>query len=109
MKDSSDHSTVDFLQFKKDHVSKCLLLEIRETYKISQNQAAILLSLHKMTISKIERGKASHNNEIYLKLLILRDVSQLPGAIQAINYILDNVSGHHAYHAAMSLKLAAQL
>ena len=87
----------------KAGVSEGLVHRLRDAYRLTQKDAALLLSVHPMSVSKLENHRATLSRELRNKVLILLDVSLIPGAVDSIRYVLKAQGGDEACWLALSL------
>lgn len=89
-------------------VSQRLVADIRAGLGLSQHAFAGLVNLHPQTVSKLERGALSMDEQLRHKLLMLRDILGVPGVAEMVRYMVQNYRGDDAYWLAQAVhKVAA--
>lgn len=92
-----------------DKVSQGLVKDFRKAFELNQEQASQLLSVHPMTVSKLERGKLKLDRAIRDKLLILMDVRHIPGIVPMVHHLLKHGAESDAFFVSMMLQKVTQL
>ena len=84
-------------------LSNYLVREIRQDFNMTQNQFAELLEIHPQNLSQFETGRNPVTDGLLSKLLLLRDISHVPGIALSLIYVVDHVSGRRAWLMAEML------
>lgn len=83
----------------------CLVTQVRQSLDLTQQQLGDLIGLHPRNVSKAENDDYLVTPGVQHKLLILREVSHIPGIRDLLQFLLREHGAAHAFHAAYSLHL----
>lgn len=86
-----------------EELSICLVTAVRTALNLTQEQFGKLVGLHPQTISKTERERLRIDNDLQYKLLILREISDIPGMRELIAYMLPRQPGPDVFFAVQAL------
>ena len=92
----------------KAGVSEGLVHRLRDAYRLTQKEAGVLLDVHCMTLSKLENGRCALNRDLRDTLLILLDVSKLPGVVEHLRHVLMTRGGGEARWLAQLMQKVGQ-
>lgn len=102
MKQECDIETIDAFD-TAGALSLGLVVAVRELYGMTQDVFAKLIGLHPMTVSKLERGKLPLDDELRHKLLMLKEIIEVPGVAQTVHYVAKNYSGTDALFVSLAV------
>ena len=81
----------------------CLVTQVRQALNLTQEQIGDLIGLHSRNVSKAENDAYTLKREQQGRLLILREISHVPGIREMLPYLVAKCGGDDAYHMARTL------
>ena len=85
----------------------CLVKQVRQALGLTQEQIAKLIELHPRNVSKAENDDYSLSRDHQHKLLILREISHVPGIADLMPFLVDKAGGSDAWVVVRNLHWAA--
>jgi len=86
-----------------EELSICLVTQVRQALNLTQEQIGQLIDMHAQNISKAENDRYTLKREQQRKLLILREISHVPGIREMLPYLVEKCGGGDAFHMIRTL------
>jgi transcriptional regulator with XRE-family HTH domain len=102
MRDPIDNSTRDAFS-SPGELSVGLIRHVRKLFGMTQEQFGRLVGMHYVTISNLERKDLALDDELRHKLLMLQEISRIPGAPELLRYVAKNYTGTDALFLGLAL------
>ena len=102
MRDSIDDKTIDAFS-SPGELSLGLVRHVRDLLGMTQVQFGQLVGMHNVTISNLERGNLELDDELRHKLLMLKEISNIPGSADMLRYVTKNYTGTDALFLGIAL------
>ncbi len=90
-----------------EELSICLVTQVRQALGLTQEQVGDMIGLHPQNVSKAENDRYTLKREQQRRLLILQEISHIPGVRELLQYLLAAEGGDDAYYVARTLHLVA--
>jgi DNA-binding XRE family transcriptional regulator len=88
-----------------EELSICLVTQVRTALDLTQEQVGELIQLHPQNVSKAENDRYTPSREHTGKLLMLREISHIPGIRALLQFLLAEHGGTRAFYVVQSLHL----
>lgn len=88
-----------------EELSICLVTQVRQALGLTQEQLGDIIELHPQNVSKAENDRYTLKREQQTKLLMLREISHVPGFRDTLQYLLQEFGATRAFYVAQSLHL----
>lgn len=88
-----------------EELSICLVAQVRQAFGMTQEQIGDIIKLHPQNVSKAENDRYTLNREQQRRLLMLREISHVPGISDVLKFMHSQYGGDDAYYVARSVHL----
>jgi DNA-binding transcriptional regulator YiaG len=92
-----------------EELSICLVAQVRQALNLTQEQIAQLLGMHAQNVSKAENDRYTLSRDCQSKLLILREISHVPGIVVMLPFLIAKCGGSDAYVVARQIHWAVTI